>query len=50
LEGNVWLIVTDAHKDIRKDVFDYAVANKLSVLAMQKEEQKLEDIFKQLTK
>ncbi len=50
LEGNIWLIVTDADKDIRKDVFDYAVANKLSVLAMQKEEQKLEDIFKQLTK
>jgi ABC-2 type transport system ATP-binding protein len=50
LEGNTWLIVTAADKDIRKDVFNYAVANKLSVLAMQKEEQKLEDIFKQLTK
>lgn len=50
LTGNIWLIITDADKDIRKDIFDYAVANKLSVLAMQKEEQKLEDIFKQLTK
>ena len=50
LEGNTWLIITDMKKDIRKDIFDYAVANKLSVLAMQKEEQKLEDIFKQLTK
>jgi len=50
LTSNIWLIITDADKDIRKDIFDYAVSNKLSVLAMQKEEQKLEDIFKQLTK
>ncbi|MHB8260592.1 MAG: gliding motility-associated ABC transporter ATP-binding subunit GldA [Bacteroidia bacterium] len=50
LEGNIWLIITDADKDIRKDIFNYAVANKLSVLAMHKEEHKLEDIFKQLTK
>src|ERR1700740_2263900 len=50
VEGNTWLIVTNADVDIRKDVYNYAVANKLSVLAMQKEEQKLEDIFKQLTK
>jgi ABC-2 type transport system ATP-binding protein len=50
LEGNIWLIVTEADKDVRKDIFNYAVAQKLSVLAMQKEEQKLEDIFKQLTK
>ena len=50
LEGNTWLVITDADVDIRKDIFNYAVANKLSVLALQKEEQKLEDIFKQLTK
>jgi ABC-2 type transport system ATP-binding protein len=50
VEGNTWLIMTSAEIDIRKDIFNYAVSNKLSVLAMQKEEQKLEDIFKQLTK
>ena len=50
LEGNTWHIMTDTNVDIRKDIFNYAVANKLSVLALQKEEQKLEDIFKQLTK
>ena len=50
VEGNTWLIITSAEIDIRKDIFNYAVSNKLSVLAMQKEEQKLEDIFKQLTK
>ena len=50
LEGNTWLVISAIDVDIRKDIFNYAVANKLSVLAMQKEEQKLEDIFKQLTK
>jgi len=50
LEGNIWHVITDADKDIRKEIFNYAVANGLSVLALQKEEQKLEDIFKQLTK
>lgn len=49
-EGNIWHVITDADKDIRKEIFNYAVANGLSVLALQKEEQKLEDIFKQLTK
>ena len=50
LEGNIWHVITDADKDIRKEIFDFAVTNGLSVLALQKEEQKLEDIFKQLTK
>ncbi len=49
-EGNIWHVITDVDKDIRKEIFNYAVANGLSVLALQKEEQKLEDIFKQLTK
>ena len=50
LEGNIWHVITDADKDIRKEIFNYAVSNGLSVLALQREEQKLEDIFKQLTK
>ncbi|MGZ3863670.1 MAG: gliding motility-associated ABC transporter ATP-binding subunit GldA [Bacteroidia bacterium] len=50
LAGNTWHIITDADKDIRKEIFNYAVNSGLSVLALQKEEQKLEDIFKQLTK
>jgi len=49
-EGNIWHVITDADKDIRKEIFNFAVANGLSVLALQKEEQTLEDIFKQLTK
>lgn len=50
VEGNTWHIVSAADKDIRKEIFNYAVANNLSVLALQKEEQKLEDVFKKLTK
>ncbi|TVR39708.1 MAG: gliding motility-associated ABC transporter ATP-binding subunit GldA [Cryomorphaceae bacterium] len=35
--------------DLREDLFQFAVQHKLSVLGMQAEHQKLEDIFKQLT-
>lgn len=45
-----WQISTAAERDIRKEIFDFAVNNKLSVLTLNKEEQKLEDVFKQLTK
>jgi ABC-2 type transport system ATP-binding protein len=50
LQGNTWLIETNTDQDIRKEIFNYAVSNGLSVLALQKEEQKLEEVFKQLTK
>jgi ABC-2 type transport system ATP-binding protein len=50
IDGNKWQIIATAQKDIRKELFDFAVQNNLAVLALQKSEQKLEDIFKQLTK
>jgi ABC-2 type transport system ATP-binding protein len=50
LEGNAWQLVAEAGNDIRKEIFDFAVQNKLSVLTLNKAEQKLEDVFKQLTK
>ena len=50
LKENTWQLVCTDQRDLRADVFQFAVANKLSVLTMQKEEQKLEDVFKQLTK
>ena len=50
VRGNTWLLETTSEKDIRPDVFQFAVQNQLTVLSMQKEEQKLEDVFKQLTK
>ncbi|MBS1647627.1 MAG: gliding motility-associated ABC transporter ATP-binding subunit GldA [Bacteroidetes bacterium] len=50
IEGFSWFIITEIETDARKDIFNYAVKHQLSVLGIQKEEQKLEDIFKQLTK
>lgn len=48
ISGNTWQIVSSADKDIRADIFNFAVKNNLTVLTVQKEEQKLEDIFKEL--
>lgn len=50
VSGNIWQLTTAGDVDIRKEIFDFAVQNKLSVLTLNKEEQKLEDVFKQLTK
>ena len=50
LSGNTWKLTTSIDKDIRADIFRFAVQNNLAVLAMQKEEQKLEDVFKELTR
>lgn len=48
--GNTWQITSSADADIRKAIFDFAVKNNLGVLTLNKDEQKLEDVFKQLTK
>lgn len=48
--GNTWIIESVAGKDIRNEVFKFAVENQLTVLTLQKNEQKLEDVFKELTK
>ena len=37
-------------KDIRTDIFQFAVKSGLAVLTLHKEEQRLEDVFKHLTK
>ena len=50
VKGNSWILLCTNARDLRADIFQFAVKNKLSVLAMQKEEQKLEDVFKALTK
>lgn len=50
LKDNIWEIESSSEKDVRAEVFQYAVKNQLAVLSMQKEEQKLEEVFKQLTK
>lgn len=50
LHGNTWQLVSTSKEDVRKDIFNFAVANNLSVLTLNKEEQKMEDVFKELTK
>jgi ABC-2 type transport system ATP-binding protein len=48
ISGNIWQLTSSADKDIRADIFNFAVQNNLTVLTIQKEEQKLEEIFKEL--
>ena len=48
--NNVWKIETEDGKDVRAALFQYAVKNNLAVLTLQVEEQRLEDVFKVLTK
>jgi ABC-2 type transport system ATP-binding protein len=49
-EGNIWLIQAPAGKDIREDIFEFAVSSGLKVLLMQRKGKKLEDVFRDLTK
>lgn len=49
LGANKYKLFSNSTTDVRSDIFNYAVQNGLAVLTMQREEQKLEDIFKQLT-
>lgn len=46
----IWTLTSQKSKDVRKSIFDLAVAEKLAVLSMKIEQRKLEDIFHQLTK
>jgi ABC-type uncharacterized transport system ATPase subunit len=46
---NMWTISTNTSEDIRKDVAEMALQQQIAVLTMSKKEQRLEDIFKELT-
>lgn len=46
---NTWLIATNTSEDVRKAVSDAATAEGLTVLMLTRKEQRLEEIFKQLT-
>ena len=47
---NSWMISGNPTIDLQKLVFEYAVKNNLSIRSLQKSENKLEDVFKSLTK
>ncbi|MBL7882815.1 MAG: gliding motility-associated ABC transporter ATP-binding subunit GldA [Bacteroidia bacterium] len=49
-KDNIWQLEVSSSSDIRPLVFQFAVNSGLAVLMLNKEEQKLEDIFKHLTK
>jgi len=49
IRENAWRIECTADKEIRNELFQIAVKADLSVLGLQEEQTKLEDIFKQLT-
>ena len=48
--STTWFLVSDAATDVRADVFNFAVSNQMTVLSLQKEEQKLEEVFQELTR
>lgn len=45
-----WDIVVNSDKDIRHDIFQFATTHNLTILALNKEENSIEDIFHALTK
>lgn len=49
INDTTWLLLSNAQVDVRPAVFEFAVANSLAVLTIQREEQRIEDVFKKLT-
>ena len=50
LENNTWQLFSTSKSDVRKENFNFAVAANLGVLTLNREEQRMEDVFKELTK
>jgi len=47
--GNIWIFEASGERDIRPAIFSFAVNNNLTVLSLQKKENNLEEVFRQLT-
>jgi len=50
LGNNKWQLTSTTQKDVRAAVFNFAVANNLTLLEMKKEVFSVEDVFQELTK
>jgi ABC-2 type transport system ATP-binding protein len=50
IRPNMWTIEAEGDEDIRPSIFNFAVKNNLTVLSLQKHENNLEEVFRQLTK
>ena len=48
--SRIWHLVSAPETDIRGDIFRFAVDHHLTVLSLHKEEQKLEEVFQELTR
>ncbi len=49
-EKNTWIIIGNNEVDLQKIIFEFAVKNNLSIRSLKRIENKLEDVFKSLTK
>jgi ABC-2 type transport system ATP-binding protein len=49
-KGQTWKLSADPKKDIRHDIFQFAVKKGISVLSLNRELQSLEEVFQSLTK
>jgi ABC-2 type transport system ATP-binding protein len=49
VKHNTWVLEAEGDADIRSEIFSFAVRNNLTVLSMQKLENNLEEVFRQLT-
>jgi ABC-2 type transport system ATP-binding protein len=50
VNDKLWLLTSTNDEQVRSAIFDFAVKNNLVLLSIQKEEEKLEDVFRRLTK
>lgn len=50
LKDGKWNFVSEGHRDIREDIFNFAKEKNLTLLHLNKEEYSLEEVFKQLTR
>lgn len=50
VSGFTWMVESAKDTDVRQEIFRFAVDHQLSVLSMQKQGHRLEDVFQQLTK
>jgi len=50
LSETEWILHADAEKDVREDIFKFAVSSGLSILSLSEYKGKMEDVFQLLTK
>lgn len=50
LGSGKWQLIAQKNQDIRGDIFNFAVANSLTLLEMKKESYSVEDVFQELTR